>query len=276
MAAGMRMVMIMPMGTAIMIIDPAKLMRLQSWLSPAFPIGAYSYSHALEWAVEAGSVTDRTSLIEWLEADLRCGSGRNDAILFAQAWTFAPCKREWRMAPGEGEPIGEASVFSPPSPAMGESENAFLALAELAAAMRGTAEFALESTAQGAAFLATVCKAWPHPQLDHLSGLLKMANISPVLPVAAGAVCRVHDIPLQTALPLYLQTAIANYVNAGVRLIPLGQSDGQLAIAVLEEAVVETAAEALTASIDDLGSSAFMIDIASMRHETQYTRLFRS
>src|ERR1700754_847298 len=65
------------------------LLKLQSWLSPAFPIGAYSYSHGLEWAVEQGTVKDRASLSDWLDADLRFGSGRNDAIFFCEAWRGA-------------------------------------------------------------------------------------------------------------------------------------------------------------------------------------------
>jgi urease accessory protein len=77
-------------------------------------------------------------------------------------------------------------------------------------------------------------------------------------------------------LPAFLQSYAANLVTAGVRLIPLGQTDGQLAIAELEEAVLAASAQAKKATIDDLGSAAFMVDLASMAHETQYTRLFRS
>src|SRR4029077_10163548 len=64
-------------------------LRLQSWLSPAFPTGSYSYSHGLEWAVEAEHVHDRESLVDWLEADLCHGSGRNEAIFFNEAWRCA-------------------------------------------------------------------------------------------------------------------------------------------------------------------------------------------
>src|SRR5262249_57391695 len=60
-------------------------LRLQSWLSPAFPTGSYSYSHGLEWAVEAGHIHDRRSLVDWLEADLCYGSGRKQADLFPLA-----------------------------------------------------------------------------------------------------------------------------------------------------------------------------------------------
>ena len=257
----------MTMGTAIrtattMSIDAAKLLRLQSWFSPAFPIGAFSYSHGLEWAVEEGSVIDRASLVAWLEADLRHGSGRTDAIFFAEAWR-GTCS---------------TSVTDPrasPRPSQSAAPD-LLATAALAGAMRGTAELALESGQQGIAFLAAVCKAWPHPELDRLANLFKEIAIAPVLPVAAGICCGVHEIGLELALPLYMHGSVANLVNAAVRLVPLGQTDGQIALAALEATVLETAREAMQTQVDDIGSAAFMIDLASMRHETQYTRLFRS
>ncbi len=222
------------------------LMRLQSWLSPAFPVGAFSYSHALEWAVEAGKVTDRTSLVDWLDADLRHGAGRCDAILFACAFRAA------------------------------SDEAAFVEIAAFAAALRGTEELALESAAQGTAFLSTVRRAWPSVSLDALAAALAGHDIAPVLPVAAGVAAALDGAPLDAALALYVQATTANLVGAGVRLVPLGQTDGQIAIAVLEGAVVAVADEAKDASLDDIGSAALMVDIASSRHETQYTRLFRS
>jgi urease accessory protein len=78
------------------------------------------------------------------------------------------------------------------------------------------------------------------------------------------------------ALPGFLHSYVANLVIAGVRLIPLGQTDGQLAIAELESAILSASAQARDATIDDLGSAAVMVDFASIAHETQYTRLFRS
>jgi urease accessory protein len=230
-------------------IDPTLALRLQSWLSPGFPTGAYAYSHGLERAVADGAVRDRASLVDWLDADLRRGAGRNDAILFACAHRAASRR---------------AGV------------TAFIEVAELAAALRGTAEFVLESTAQGAAFLQAVRIAWPHRRLDVLAARLDVAEIRPALPVAVAACVAVHGIALEDALPLFLQASTANLVSAGVRLIPLGQTDGQRAIAALEVAVVETAREALASGLDALGSAAVMVDLASMRHETQYTRLFRS
>jgi urease accessory protein len=224
------------------------LLRLQSWLSPAFPIGAYSYSHGLEWAVEAGHVHDRKSLVDWLEADLCYGSGRNDAIFFSAAWR---CTTD----------DDRAKLFE---------------IAELAAAFRGTSEFALESSQQAAACLATLRRVWPDRVLDWLSGILCERQVQPALAVVLGVSSARQGIPARLALPAFLQSYLANLVAAGVRLIPLGQTDGQLAVAELEQAVQAASAQAEKSWIDDLGSAAFMVDLASMAHETQYTRLFRS
>jgi len=224
------------------------LMRLQSWLSPSFPTGSYSYSHGLEWAVEAEYVRDRDSLVDWLEADLCHGSGWNEAIFFSAAWRCAL----------DADP---AKLFK---------------IAELAAAFRATSELALESSQQAVACLAVLRRVWPDCSLDALSQLLHERRVQPALAVVLGVSSSRQGIPISLALPAFLQSYVANLVMAGVRLIPLGQTDGQLAIAELEKAALATSERSENATIDDLGSAAFMVDLASMAHETQYTRLFRS
>jgi urease accessory protein len=223
-------------------------LRLQSWLSPAFPTGSYSYSHGLEWAVEAGYIKDRKSLVEWLEADLCYGSGRNEAIFFAEAWRSA-------------RDNDRVKLFE---------------IAELAASYRGTSEFALESSQQASACRSTLRQVWPDRLLESLSQWLSEHNVPPALAVILAVRSARESIPVGLALPTFLQSYIANLVTAGVRLIPLGQTDGQLAIAALENAILAASARGRNATIDDLGSAAFMVDLASMAHETQYTRLFRS
>ena len=220
------------------------LVRLMTWLSPAFPVGAFSYSHGLEYAVEAGLVEDRESLIEWVGGVLEHGAGRNDAILLAHAY---------------------------------KSEGADMeTVAELAAAMRGTAETALESDAQGRTFLDTVVTVWPDPVLIERRARLAVAKIPPAYCIAVGMAAAAMGVALQTTLAAYLQAFAANLVSAAVRLVPLGQTDGQRATAVLEPIALGVAAEAIDAPLDDLGSAALAVDWASMLHETQYTRLFRS
>jgi urease accessory protein len=230
------------------LFQPLALLRLQSWLSPVFPIGSYSYSHGLEWVVEAGHIRDRKSLVDWLEADLCYGSGRNEAIFFSESWRCT----------------------------IGDDRAKLFEIAELAAAFRSTAELALESSQQAASCLATLRQIWPDCVLDCLSEVLCSNRVQPALAVVLGARSASQNIPVGLALPAFLQSYVANLVTAGVRLIPLGQTDGQLAIAELEEVVLAASAQARKATIDHLGSVGFMVDLASMAHETQYTRLFRS
>jgi len=225
--------------------EAAALYRLMAWLSPAYPVGAFSYSSGLEWAVEAGDVTSTDTLIQWLESLLCDGLGYCDAVLFAHAH--------------RGCSAG--------------NDNELCDVAELAAALAPSRERFLETTAQGRAFLDVTLAAWPCPTLDRFVGIWSGAVAYPVAVATAAAG---HGIPLAQSLPAYLQALAANWVSAGVRLIPLGQTDGQRATAMLESSVVATTKRALTATLDDLGGAAFRADIAAMRHETQYTRLFRS
>jgi urease accessory protein len=236
------------MASELSSLAPGALLRLQSWLSPAFPTGAYSYSHGLERAVELGYIHDLVSLLEWLEADLRYGSVRNEAIFFGAAWRSARSCEHRKL----------------------------LETAELAAAYRGTAEFALESSQQGAAALTLLRRVWPDPLLDWLSESLSEREIPPALAVVIGARSGRQGIPMEFASPAFLQSYVGNLVTAAVRLIPLGQTAGQLAVAELERAVLTASAWAEEDTLEDLGSAAFVLDLVSMAHETQYTRLFRS
>jgi urease accessory protein len=219
----------------------AALYRLMTWLSPAYPVGAYGYSHGIEFAVEAGLVRDRASLVDWVATVVERGAGRVDAAIFAAAWRA--------VADGDDARLAETIA--------------------LAKAWRGTSETALESAAQGAAFVATTRAAWPHPRLARLPRDTPLA-------VAVGAAAAAHGIDLDSALIAYLQAFAANLVSAGVRLIPLGQTDGQLAVAALEGVIVAAARAAPAADLDTFGTAAPVADWCSMRHETQYTRLFRS
>jgi urease accessory protein len=221
------------------------LYRLLAWLSPAYPIGSFSYSHGIETAVEEGLVFDRLSLVAWLQTVLRAGTGRVDGALFAAAFRAARAS-DWP---------------------------AFDAVAERAAAWRGTSEMALESRQQGGSFLSITRTAWAHADLDaaheRLGGEI-------ALPVAVALAAAAHGIALEAALEGYLHAFAANLISAAVRSVPLGQSDGQIALASLEPAVREAVEAALTDDLDDVGTATPLLDWCSMRHETQYTRLFRS
>jgi urease accessory protein len=222
----------------------AALYRLMTWFSPAYPIGSFSYSHGLEYAVEAKLVSDAPSLRQWVETVLSRGAGRSDASLFAAAYRAA--------AAANDSDLDE--------------------IVELASAWRGSREMALESAAQGTAFLAATRAAWPQPRFDAFAQLHKGA----ALPIAVAVACACHDVPLTLALPAYLHSVAANLVSAGIRLIPLGQSDGQRVIAALEPVVAAAAQAGQVTPFDQTGTAAPLIDWCSMHHETQYTRLFRS
>ena len=221
------------------------LYRLMAWLSPAYPVGAFSYSSGIEWAVEAGDIKDAGSLKAWLGVMLAEGGGFCDAVVFAHA----------HRAIEAGD------------------DKALRAVAELAAAFAPTKERHLETTAQGNAFVEATRAAWATPALDRL----KACWDGPVAyPVAVAVASAGHGVALAPALSAYLQAVAANWVSAGVRLVPLGQTDGQRVLAALEPIVAATAKHALATKLDDIGSAAFRADLASARHETQYTRLFRS
>lgn len=225
------------MPTGIMATEPA-LQKLLQWFSPAYPVGAFSFSHGLEWAVECGLVRDRDGLVDWLADILRHGAGWSDAVLLVHAHAAA------------GDPEALASV------------------AALAAALPATSELHLETTMQGDAFAHVTEAVWPSLPL----GL----DEDPPYPVAVGVAAARHGLPLASTLPAYLHALIANLVSAGVRLVPLGQSDGQRALAALVPVIEDVAALAPGVSLDDLGTASVTLDWCSMRHERQYTRLFRS
>jgi urease accessory protein len=216
-----------------------------TWLSPSYPVGAFSYSGGLEYAVEAGDVRDAATLQSWLASVIAFGSGGSDAVLFVHAYRA--------IETGDDKLLHE--------------------VAELAAAFVSSRERHLETTAQGRAFVEATRAAWPCDALDRLAA----AWDGPVAyPVAVAVASAGHGIALEQALPAYLQAVAANLVSAGVRLIPLGQTDGQRALAALEAVIAETAQRALVTGLADIGSATLRADIAGMRHETQYTRLFRS
>jgi urease accessory protein len=225
--------------------ESAALFRLMTWLSPSFPVGSFSYSSGIEWAVEAGDINDMTTLQQWLAAMLLEGAGFCDGIFVCHAYRAASAMD---------------------GPALND-------VAELAAAFTPSRERHLETTAQGRAFVEIARSAWNCEAL----GLLASHVTGPVTyPVAVGVLAAGHRIPLALTLRAFLHATTSNWISAGVRLIPLGQTDSQRALAALESVIAATAEKSFDAPLDDLASATFRADLASMRHEAQYTRLFRS
>jgi urease accessory protein len=238
----------MPATTTRM--DEPALYKLLTWFSPAMPVGAYSYSHGLEWAVEAGLVRTAPDLRAYVDTVLRYGSGQLDA-LFLRASHGAGTDGAF-----EGRSLAEVTA--------------------LGAAMRATHELALESAAQGRALLTTLRHTWPAPLLDAFEALCQELAIEPPYACVAGVAAAAHRVPARSALVAHLHAVAGNLTSAAIRLIPLGQTDGQRITAALAAAVGEVADGALDSSLDDLGTATPLVDWCSMRHETQHTRLFRS
>ncbi len=228
-----------PMPTST--TEPA--LALFAWLSPSYPVGAFAYSHGVEWAVECGDVRDAASLAQWIETILAHGSGRNDAVLFTAA--FNAVKAAGDLAD----------------------------IAELACALAASSERRLESVQQGAAFLAATRAAWPCDALDAASAAIGANTAYPVCFAAAAAA---HGMALRPALDGYLAAFASNLVSAAVRLSVIGQTAGQGVVAGLAPVAARVADFAQGSTLDDLGGFAFRADLASLHHETQYSRLFRS
>jgi urease accessory protein len=224
--------------------EAAALYRLMTFLSPAFPVGAFSYSSGIEWAVESGDIVDAASLRDWLSSMLSDGSGFCDGVFLAQAHRAVSAR--------------DAAAFGD--------------IAELAAAFVPSRERQLETSSQGRAFIEIARAAW---NCDGLAPMIAHGEVL-VYPVAVGLVSAAHKIPLASTMHAFLHALTSSWISAGSRLIPLGQTDSQRVLAGLEPVVAATAKRALEASLDDLGSANFRADLASLRHETQYTRLFRS
>lgn len=213
------------------------LTRLLTWLSPAFPTGAFAYSHGLEWAVASGDVVDEAGVLAWVGDVLRHGAGHADLILLRHAYRA-----------GDGA--------------------ALATVAELAEAAAGGRERRAETLGQGDAF-GIAARVWGAPLLEALGRAVPY-------PVAVGALARAHGVPEGSTVLAYLHAFVANLVGAAVRLVPLGQTAGLRLQAALEADVHAVVGATAGLGLDDLGGACFRSDIAAMRHETQYTRLFRT
>lgn len=218
---------------------------LQVWLSPAFPVGSYAYSHGLEAAVDSGDVRDAATAQAWIVDLIAHGGPRNDAILLAEAWRASHAADDARLA----------------------------AVNELALVLAPSRERLLECRAQGDAFVAAIVAAWP---CRSVSSLATLASGGVAYPVALGAAAAGHDLALEASLPSFLVAFAANLVSAATRLGCIGQTDAQRILAMALPAIRVTATACMTATLDDLGGFALRSDVASMRHEVQYSRLFRT
>lgn len=234
-----------PTTMVITMAETADALRLFAWLSPGYPVGAYAYSHGLEAAVEAGDVTDETSLTAWLGDVCERGSLRNDLILAHHAHAAALA--------GRGQDLAEVN--------------------DLALALAPSRELHLETSQQGRSFLDATLGAWPTPALTALSPVLSGAV---AYPVALGAAAGAHGMAAGPMLAAYALAFVQNLVSAALRSAPVGQAAGTRIVAALAPRLAPLAEASIRASLDEIGSACLRLDLGSFRHETQYSRIFRS
>ena len=227
-------------------INNNHLSTLMAWFSPGFPVGGFAYSHGLETAIESGIVDDKSSLMEWLKGALFFGSPNNDALILKEIYE-ATIKRDC---------VSLKNVSN------------------LALTLNVASELTDESIVQGNAFWRVIRSAWPHNDFSSLQKHLPKNKI--VYPVAVAIAAAKHDIPILESLLAYLQAFVMNGVSAGIRLGLIGQTDGQIIIEELQSSIFQSANRSIVSSIDQLGTATLMIDLMSIKHETQTTRLFRS
>ena len=216
--------------------DVQATIRLQTWLSPAFPTGAFSYSHGLEQAIADQIIFDQDSLVNWLSNLIQHGAGWNDAVILAESWRLSV------------------------------ANDAFSDIVALATAMCISKERYLETISQGSAFV-TAAFAW---------GKIPSFPEDCPLPIAVGAIAGYHNIDLETTLAAFLHAYISNQVQAALRLMKLGQTNALNVQKQLEPALLDVARRAALATEDDLGSASIGAEIAAMKHETLSPRIFRS
>lgn len=216
----------MPMPT------DTQVLTLAQWLSPAFPVGSFAYSHGLEGAVGLGWVKDGPGLEAWLEDVLLLGAGRADSLLLAAAFNAGTPRR----------------------------------LAEIdrtARAFAASGERRLETVAQGKA-LGRALAAWDVDAEDL------------TFPVALGAAAAQEALPLALTQQLYLHAFLSSLVAAGQRLLAVGQQQGQAILRRLTLLCPKVSEDTRDGDLSKLASAAFLTDVASMRHESLNSRIFRT
>ena len=221
------------------------LLSLLQLASPALPVGAYSYSEGLEMLVERGIVNSPETLQNWIEWELQQGAVSLDGAVMVRALNAA--------STGNWGKVEEWNYWS--------------------SATRETEELRQQSWQMGNALLRLLMNLWPVEDRLEITGLGKEdCNFA----VAFGIAASYWQISQDVALLGYLHSWACNFIGAGVKLIPLGQTAGQQLLFNLQPNIVAAVHRILRVEDDDLSSCTWGLSLASMHHETQYSRLFRS
>ncbi|WML89594.1 urease accessory protein UreF [Thiothrix lacustris] len=218
------------------------LLRLLHLVSPTLPIGSFTYSQGIEWAVECGWVTCPADLRGWLESQLHGSITQLDIPVLQRLYQAVEQRDTARLAHW----------------------------IDILNASRETSELLLEEKNRGRA-LTDLLIALEIPHAAAWKPLLAQSQS------AAFALAAVHwHIPLQDAAGGYVWSWLENLVLSAVKIIPLGQTQGQKILHQMTPLIPAAVVQGLQVADDDIGAASPALAIASSRHETQYTRLFRS
>ncbi|MEB3181299.1 MAG: urease accessory protein UreF [Nostocaceae cyanobacterium] len=224
-------------------MEPIQHLCLLQLASPALPVGAYSYSEGLETLVDSGTINSEGSLKHWLEAELRYGAIRLEAAVMVRAYH---------------------ALVEDDLPAL-SYWNAWLSAA------RETEELRNSSWQMGRSLMRLLGELQPQimPIINTIGNPCNYA-------IAFGIASASWQINISLALLGYLHSWATNLITAGIKLIPLGQTAGQKLLLDLQANLIATVEEVIGLDDDDLSCCSWGLSLASMKHETLYTRLFRS
>ena len=207
-----------------------KFMTVMQWMSPAFPVGAFAYSHGLEWAIDKDHVSNGEKLQKWITDLLEYGSLRTDAIFISLIL--------------RGHDVRKMN--------------------ELSMALCPAGERLLETKLQGSAFAKVIEDVWQQ-DIGELS-----------LPIAVALAAKNQSIEQDLILPAYLHAFCSNLISAAIRLIPIGQTEGQRIMLELYTTISDLVQTASESEIDDLNSACFFSDVSAMEHEYLQPRIFKT
>lgn len=227
-------------------IEPLALMRLQQLISPTLPIGAFTYSQGMEYAHQAGWLNDKDAVFDWL----------SDLIKHNLQHFELPLLFHLRQS------IAQNNI----------DDVRYLCACNIAG--RETAELRLEEQQRGQALYSVLSKLASDEENQYWQTHQALLRGNFLGGFALGT--HLWHIPLEATLLGYAFGFLENIVSVCVKLIPLGQSDGQSLLYQLSATLPDIVQTASHIRIDDIGSALPAMAIASSRHASQYCRLFRS
>lgn len=223
------------------------LLSLLQLASPALPVGAYSYSEGLESLIEQKKIDNFDDLCIWLQQELKFGSIRIETAVMVRAY---------RLSTGQNldQDFTQLGFWN-----------------QWLSAARETQELREQSWQMGASLVRLLVQLDPDfsPGVEAVG---KPCNYA----IAYGLAAAQWQLPEQDTILAYLHSWSSNLINAGVKLIPLGQTQGQQGLMTLYPLIKQVSQEILRLEDDQLESCGWGLTLASMSHETQYSRLFRS